>query len=286
MFDAAGANLLYSSLFGGNGSQAGNEHPTFGSGVAVDSSGNFYLVGTTGSNQIPVTPGAFQTTYYGNPKPGFGTSTRGFVAKFNPVSSGASLAYATYLGGFDTDRGQLSGRHCRHCSRRGRQCIYQRQRLLRLPGYRGREQHDSLPFYRQLRKPRFSGQAQSRRKRAGLGHLCWDRITDPTLSAASTISPPRLDAQGNVYVSGVAGNNTEYPLVNPLQPANSFGGAYVTMYDPTGSTIYFSTVIYDPKVMAGYSTAAWMSIRKATSMWQATPPSPACRQPPALSKPL
>jgi uncharacterized protein (TIGR03437 family) len=35
--------------------------------------------------------------------------------------------------------------------------------------------------------------------------------------------------------------------VNPLQPANSFGGAYVTMYDPTGRTIYFSTVIYDPK---------------------------------------
>ena len=102
VFDAAGANLLYSSLFGGNGSPAGNEHPTFGSGVAVDSSGNFYLVGTTASNQLPVTPGAFQTTYYGNPNPGFGTSTRGFVAKFNPVSSGASLVYATYLGGFDT----------------------------------------------------------------------------------------------------------------------------------------------------------------------------------------
>ena len=49
-----------------------------------------------------------------------------------------------------------------------------------------------------------------------------------------------------MYVSGVAGNNTQFPLVNPLQPANGFGGVYVTMYDPTGSTIYFSTVIYDP----------------------------------------
>src|SRR5450755_1683302 len=94
--------MLYSSLFGGNGSVAGNNHPTFASGVAVDSSGFFYLVGTTLSNQLPVTAGAFQTTYNGNPNPGFGTSSRGFVAKFNPVSSGASMLYNTYLGGFDT----------------------------------------------------------------------------------------------------------------------------------------------------------------------------------------
>ena len=69
-------------------------------------------------------------------------------------------------------------------------------------------------------------------------------LADPTLSAADSISPPRLDAEGNVYVSGIAGNNTQYPLVNPLQPANGFGGVYVTKFDPTGSTIFFSTVIY------------------------------------------
>ena len=54
-----------------------------------------------------------------------------------------------------------------------------------------------------------------------------------------------------MYVSGVAGNNTQFPLVNPLQPANGFGGVYVTMYDPTGSTIDFSTVIYDPTANGG-----------------------------------
>jgi hypothetical protein len=75
--------------------------------------------------------------------------------------------------------------------------------------------------------------------------------SNPTLNSASTISPPRLDAKGNIYVGGIAGSNIEYPLVNPLQPANNFGGAYVTVYDPTGSTIYFSTVIYDPKVNGG-----------------------------------
>ena len=76
-------------------------------------------------------------------------------------------------------------------------------------------------------------------------------LADPTLSAADTISPPRLDAAGNVYVGGIAGSNIEYPLVNPLQPANNFGGVYVTKYDPTGSTIDFSTVIYSPASNGG-----------------------------------
>ena len=60
-------------------------------------------------------------------------------------------------------------------------------------------------------------------------------LASPTLSAADTISPPRLDAAGNVYVGGIAGSNIEYPLVSPLQPANNFGGVYVTKYDPTGN---------------------------------------------------
>ena len=36
VLDAAGAHLLYSSLFGGNGAPTGNEHSTFASGAALD----------------------------------------------------------------------------------------------------------------------------------------------------------------------------------------------------------------------------------------------------------
>jgi uncharacterized protein (TIGR03437 family) len=56
-----------------------------------------------------------------------------------------------------------------------------------------------------------------------------------------------LDVQGNVYVSGLlttAANG--FALVNPIQARADASGVFVTKYDPTGSTIYFSTEIYSP----------------------------------------
>jgi uncharacterized protein (TIGR03437 family) len=250
VFDATGANLLYSSLYGGNGSSAGNEHPTFASGVAVDSSGHFYLAGTTASNQLPVTAGAFQTTYYGNPKPGFGTSSRGFVAKFNPVSSGASLAYATYVGGFDTTVVSYQDVISGIAADAAGNAYISGNASYDFPATAGANNTIPCPSAGSCGNRGFLAKLNP----AGTA-LAWatfvGTLTNPTLSAASSIGPPRLDASGNVYVTGVTGSNSEYPLVNPLQPENNIAGVYVTEYDPTGSTIYFSTVIYDPKNNGG-----------------------------------
>ena len=78
----AGTALVFSTFVGGSGGDAAY-------GLAVDSSGDAYIVGQTASKDFPVTTGAFQTTI-----PGTRTS---FVAKLNPAGNG--LAYATYLGG-------------------------------------------------------------------------------------------------------------------------------------------------------------------------------------------
>jgi hypothetical protein len=78
----AGSALVYSTYLGGAGDSAG-------SGIAVDSVGNAYVVGSTGGD-FPITPGAFQTTYGGG-------DANAFVAKINPT--GSALAYSTYLGG-------------------------------------------------------------------------------------------------------------------------------------------------------------------------------------------
>jgi hypothetical protein len=48
------ASLVYSSYLGGNSLDQGN-------GIAVDSSGNAYVTGTTYSTNFPTTTGALQT---------------------------------------------------------------------------------------------------------------------------------------------------------------------------------------------------------------------------------
>ncbi len=82
------SELLYATFLGGSG---GDE----GLSIAVDGSGNAYIVGNTESPNFPVTPGAHDIFYNG-----FGDV---FVAKLNPLGGG--LVYATFLGGSDWDMG-------------------------------------------------------------------------------------------------------------------------------------------------------------------------------------
>jgi hypothetical protein len=83
--NASGTALVYSTYFG---AVSGNGFPpsTAGSGIAVDSAGNAYLVGNT--TGIPV-KNAIQSSVVGGPN--------AFIAKFSP--DGSSLVFSTYLGG-------------------------------------------------------------------------------------------------------------------------------------------------------------------------------------------
>jgi len=89
--NATGSGLAYSTYLGGSGSDSG-------SAIAIDSSGNAYIVGSTSSSDFPVTPSAFQPTYGGGGYPD------AFVAKLDPT--GSVLVYASYLGGSNADYGQ------------------------------------------------------------------------------------------------------------------------------------------------------------------------------------
>jgi Beta-propeller repeat len=95
--DPTGAHLVFSTLFGGSGAQSMNGT----GGIALASSGNVYISSDTnttpldsGSTDLPVTTGAFQTTWAGEP-------SDGFLAIFQPPSApggAATLTYCSYLG--------------------------------------------------------------------------------------------------------------------------------------------------------------------------------------------
>ena len=76
-----GTTLTYSTYVGGTGSDVAN-------GLAVDGSGNAYIVGSTGSADFP-TLNPIQKQLNG--------TTNGFVTKLN--ASGSALVYSTWLGG-------------------------------------------------------------------------------------------------------------------------------------------------------------------------------------------
>jgi len=91
--------LIYSTYLGGTGTASGGGDQ--GNGIALDGTNNVYIVGTTGSNDFPVTTGAFQTTNPNMAVSGNGLLNRAaFVARFDTTKSGASSRiYSTYLGG-------------------------------------------------------------------------------------------------------------------------------------------------------------------------------------------
>ena len=83
------SHILYMTYLGGsNNDQI--------SSIAVDATGDAYVLGTTSSADFPTTSGVFQPTY--------GGAQDAFVAKINP--QGTALLYSSYLGGSSFDDGE------------------------------------------------------------------------------------------------------------------------------------------------------------------------------------
>ena len=88
--NSAGSALVYSTFFGDS---------DYGLRIAVDSSGDAYIVGHVFFGSIPVTDGAYQTT------PPTGNGYNAFITKFN--ASGDGLVYSTYIGPIDGEYGNV-----------------------------------------------------------------------------------------------------------------------------------------------------------------------------------
>jgi hypothetical protein len=83
-----GSGLLFLTYLGGTNDDTGND-------IALDVKGSAYIVGTTSSNNFPVTAGAYDT--------GYNSNSDAYVTKLN--SSGTGLIYSSFLGGSQGDYG-------------------------------------------------------------------------------------------------------------------------------------------------------------------------------------
>jgi len=223
------ASLVYSTYLGGSGDFAlstGTGEEAFG--VAVDSSSNAYLTGTTTSVDFPA------STANGGPNNGFqlvappaivnGTI---FVAKLNTTATGpASLAYATYLGGDNTSVGDF-----------GAAIALGPDNVAYVAG-----STSSTAF------PTTTGAFQTTGNTNGLASIS---LLDTALTGSASLKYStviggtggtiaggiRADSAGNAYLTGGTGS-TDFPKsVGAFQTALAPGGtgaAYIVKLNPAG----------------------------------------------------
>jgi hypothetical protein len=183
--------LVYSTYLGGSNNDRG-------SGIAVDGSGNAYVVGSTWSLDFPTTPGAFQPVYGGGPYDGY-------VAKLNP--SGTGLVYATYLGGIGLDYGQSIA-----VDNRGNAYVAGITYSINFPTTLGAFQ------------PVFGGGSDAyvaKLNPAGSGLVYSTFLGGSGLDYGWGIA---ADAGGNAYVAGTAGSENFPTTAGAFQPVFGGGG--------------------------------------------------------------
>jgi hypothetical protein len=235
------ASLVYSTYLGGSGSDAAT-------GLAVDGSGNAYLTGYTGSTNFPTTSGAPQRTYGGG-------SLDAFVAKISPALSGStSLVYSTYLGGsgqdgyysYQTglfggpgDSPQTDGGIAVDAA--GNAYVTSVTTSTDFPTTKGafnassnlkwlKGKADDPPSAAFVTKLNPTGTALVYSTYLGGG--------TNTFSGGAAIA---VDPSGDAHVTGWT-NSSVFPTKNALQAQNAGGyDAFVTVFNPTGSGLLFSS---------------------------------------------
>jgi hypothetical protein len=209
---ASGSTLLYSTYLGGSAKDVGF-------GIALDSSGNAYVAGYTGSTNFP-TANAFQSTYGGG-------NSDAFLTKL--ASDGSSLMYSTYLGGSGTD---ASAYQCVAVDASGSAYLI------------GGTESGNFPLVNAFQTVNHGGDG-------GDGFVAkftpnGSALVYSSLLGGSQDDGPQavaVDSSGNAYVGGFT-RSADFPLVNALQPTLAGGrDTFISKISADGSTIVFSTFL-------------------------------------------
>jgi len=205
----SGSALVYSTFLGGNQLDQGNA-------IAVDSSGDAFVTGSTSSGDFPTTSGVLQTAFAGG-------QTDAFVAKINPA--GNALTYATYLGGTGNDVANgiaLDASGDAYVT--------------------GSTSSIDFPTASPVQAAN-AGQGDaflSKIKPDGSGLVYSTYLGG---SGADSGQGVAVDSSGNAYVAGIT-LSTDFPTANPYQTLyGGSGDAFVARYNAGGTALVYSTYL-------------------------------------------
>jgi hypothetical protein len=223
------ASLIYSSYLGGNAADSAG--PGYGDeafGVAEDSTGNTYIVGSTSSTNFPTTTASvsFPTvrTAFQTSAPAAVAGGTVFVSRFDTTQSGAaSLLYSSYLGGESADFGDAIALGPSNVA-----YLTGSTSSLMFPTTTGAFQTtgnaNSVAFVTLI--------DTSTNGSAGLKYSTF--LGGSQTNTAFSIA---ADAVGNAYVGGET-NGADFPVtqgaLEPTPAAGSAGEGYVTKLNPGG----------------------------------------------------
>ncbi|MGO9271878.1 MAG: SBBP repeat-containing protein [Terriglobia bacterium] len=228
--------LTYSTYLGGSGGDVAY-------GIAVDSSGDAYVTGSTASINFPVSS-AEQETLAG--------SSDAFVAELNAAGSG--LVYSTYIGGTQADVGSAiaidkSGNAYITGSTYSSNFPVTPGAFETLYGGNGQENGNGDAFVAKL-GPNGSS----------LIYASYLGGTGPDFGQGIAV-----DAAGNAYVTGST-QSFDFPTANPLYVGNDnctvvnqietcTADAFVTEVNPTGTALVYSTYLGGSAADSGQAIA-------------------------------
>ncbi len=212
----SGNALVYSTYLSG-APVAPPNGGSYGTSIAVDSSGDAYVTGEVNGLNFPTTPGAFQAT---DPKGSGRLFEDGFVTKFAP--DGASLVYSTYLAG--TNNNDF-----------GTGIAIDSARAAYITGGAGSTDFPTVNPAQATLGGELDGFVAKPESPPVARWSIQLYLGGTSNDQGNGIA---VDPSGNAYVTGLT-QSTDFPTVEPFQPAAAEStNAFVTKYGPGGSLIY------------------------------------------------
>jgi hypothetical protein len=233
-----GSSLLYSTYFGGNGSD-------LPSSVAVDAAGNMLIAGYTSSTTLPVA-NAFQSTVAPNRGGNYGNY--GFLTKFSP--DGSSLVYSTYFAGNSNVVLTCGASPCwpqpsstiagMVLDTAGNAYVAGATNTYNFPV--------TLGVYQNTDSTRQNEKVGFVSKFSSVGTLQYSTYLYDVSGVITAVTAIAVDASGSAYVTGVTIGSGTFPITstgicNPVVSGSACNYAFVTKFDATAANLLYSTYL-------------------------------------------